>query len=352
MPKTIAAKNLLTRFSTRRWSCSVFALTQCCLFVLLILGSTGVSFAQDTPASSPDDRLRYINILQGTDSTSGFSHGNTLPLTGMPWGMIDWCIQSEPRGIFKPNGKFVGFRATHEPSPWMGDYGQFLLMPQAGKLEMDPQARRCGYDQTKAVLQPDYENITFGADPISAELTATERCAAFRLMFHNGTTGRLIFNAFGNSEIRIEGRTIRGITRSNHGGVSANFASYFVIELDRDVHQCDTFVKDKSTGSPSVSGPDVAAYVEFKTSPMQPVNFTVGNSYISWEQAEQNMRSEASGGFDAVHGRVQQAWNHNLGSIDIQATEDQKKTFYSCLYRADVSAATPRTQCSRESNSL
>ena len=76
--------------------------------------------------------------------------------------------------------------------------------------------------------------------------------------------------------------------------------------------------------------------MEFLTKPTEPVVVKVGTSFISWEQAEQNLRAETEGTFDAIHDRVAAVWNTNLGKIEITATEDQKKTFYSCLYRAQM----------------
>ena len=86
--------------------------------------------------------------------------------------------------FFHPNGKIDGFRATHEPSPWMGDWGPFVLMPQSGDLQMDAHARAVDYDTTTAILHPDYEKLDLKQDAISVELTGTERCGVFRLNFH------------------------------------------------------------------------------------------------------------------------------------------------------------------------
>lgn len=290
-----------------------------------------------SPVQTDSGQLDYVNILQGTASSYRLSHGNTLPLVGVPWGMIDWSIEnSKGSWFFQPNGKIDGFRATHQPSPWIGDYGQFVLMPQVGDLKMDAEARMSDYDTAKSILRPDYEKLDLDQGQITTELTGTERCAVYRLTFNQGQWGRLIINAYGASEIEIEGRTIRGLSRINNGGVAGNFASYFVIELDRDIDKSDTYTDKVSTGAASGKGGNVAAYVEFKTAPTDPVELRVGTSLISWEQAERNLQTETAGGFDAVHARVQQTWDFNLSRIGIEAGEDQKKTFYSCLYRGQM----------------
>jgi putative alpha-1,2-mannosidase len=112
-----------------------FKMTKRTLIILLGL-------AIQTP-SQAGNLLDYVNILQGTDSKGDLSHGNTLPLVGAPWGMIDWSMENgEGSWYFQPNGTIDGFRATHQPSPWISDYGQFVLMPQGGELQMEAKARR------------------------------------------------------------------------------------------------------------------------------------------------------------------------------------------------------------------
>jgi predicted alpha-1,2-mannosidase len=321
--------------------------------LLIILACCAL--VRTVPAQSEADKsklVEYVNILQGTDSTPHFSHGNTLPLVGMPWGMVDWSLQNGDRGwFFSPNGRVDGIRATHQPSPWMGDYAFFVLMPQAGDLRMDVKARAQEYDMNAAILHPDYEKIDLKQDAITMELAGTERCGVFRFTYHTGTTGRLILDGADKSKVdlRINGRTIYGRTPNK------KFPSYFVVKLDRDIIKSEILKEEisqaatpksnatlapKTTPPPkaTVSGEsrDVRGYVEFLTKPTEPVLVKVGTSFISLEQAEQNLRTETEGTFEAIHDRVAAVWNANLGKIEITATEDQKKTFYTCLYRAQM----------------
>ena len=96
------------------------------LTIVLAVEALSVSPALAATAATIQP-VEYVNIFQGTDSTKGFSNGNTLPLVGMPWGMVAWSLENNspdgpgPGGIanwfFTPNGKCYGFRATHQPSP-------------------------------------------------------------------------------------------------------------------------------------------------------------------------------------------------------------------------------------------
>lgn len=293
--------------------------------------------AGDTASSKDAGLVGYVNILQGTDSNGGLSHGNTLPLVGMPWGMMDWSIENAGGSwFFQPNGQIDGLRATHQPSPWIGDYGQFVLMPQVGDLKWTAGDRMTDYNPTTAIFRPDYEKLDVQGGQITSEMTATERAAVFRFTFHQGGSGRLLINASGGSEITIDGRTIRGISRVNSGGVSGNFASYYVIEMDRDCEKTSLFANNAVTSDASAKGDNVIANLEFKTMPTDPVIVRVGTSLISWDQAERNLQTEAAGDFNAVHAQVAKTWNSNLHRIEIDASEDQKKTFYTCFYRAQM----------------
>lgn len=188
---------------------SIIAITCCTLF----------RCASAESNADMGELVDYVNIQMGTDSNSKESHGNTLPLVGMPWGMVNWSVQNETNRswFFKPNGKCFGIRATHQPSPWIGDYGQFVLMPQSGDLRMKVADRMTEYDTRTAIERPDYLKLELKSGAITAELTGTERCGVFRLTYGAGKIGRLILNAFGESEIKIEGRTIYAISRANSG---------------------------------------------------------------------------------------------------------------------------------------
>ena len=79
--------------------------------------------------------LDYANPAQGTASVHAFSQGNTLHLVARPFGMTHWGPQTEDSSRFYKSDarQLQGIRATHQPSPWIGDYGHFLLCPQSGR---------------------------------------------------------------------------------------------------------------------------------------------------------------------------------------------------------------------------
>ena len=292
--------------------------------------------------SAAESLVQYVNILQGTDSEKKLSHGNTLPLVGMPWGMATWSIQNSPREngpwFFSPNGTIDGFRATHQPSPWMGDYAQFLVMPDVllpGKTPSN------AYNTNTAVFQPDYERLDLRDGALTAELTGTERCGVFRLTYHEGTTGGLLIKGFGYAEIKVKGRKIYGVSHTGGRSVPFGFGGYFVISMDRDITEAKGPLTPPAatvaTGDSSKSKkPELDRYVQFAVSGKEPVLIKIGTSYIGWDQAERNLENETKGSFDAIHDRVASVWNKQLGKVEIEASTADKKTFYSCLYHALV----------------
>lgn len=79
----------------------------------------------------------YVSPLVGTQSKHALSTGNTYPAIALPWGMNFWVPQTGKMGdgwaYTYDADKIRGFKQTHQPSPWINDYGQFAIMPVTGK---------------------------------------------------------------------------------------------------------------------------------------------------------------------------------------------------------------------------
>ena len=104
------------------------------LFLLFVnLFVFGVKAQDFTPVD-------YVNTLMGTDSEFKLSAGNTYPAIALPWGMNFWTPQTAPMGngwVYSYDAyKIRGFKQTHQPSPWINDYGQFSLFPLTGDLKI------------------------------------------------------------------------------------------------------------------------------------------------------------------------------------------------------------------------
>lgn len=296
--------------------------------------------AQAQKSFQPEE---MVNPLMGTDSKYSFSNGNTYPAITLPWGMNCWTPQTGSNGYgwqyTYAADKIRGFKQTHQPSPWMGDYGQFSIMPMTGKLQVNEEKRASWFSHKAETAKPYYYNVYLADHDVLTEVTPTERCAMFRLTFPRADSSFLLVDAFdrGSYLTVIPGQNkIMGYTTRNRGGVPANFKNYFVIYSDKPF--VITYMFDDSLlvpGSNEINSTHAQAVVGFSTQKGEQVHLRIASSFISYEQAERNLRQEVGKQtFDQLCLKAKQAWNTELSRIKVEGgSEEQQKTFYSCLYR-------------------
>lgn len=284
-----------------------------------------------------------VNPMMGTDSKYSFSNGNTYPAITMPWGMNCWTPQTNTNGYgwqyqFTAD-KIRGFKQTHQPSPWMGDYGQFSIMPMSKKLIFDEEKRASWFSHKSEIANPYYYRVYLADYDIVTEIAPTERSAIFKITFPKADSSFILVDAFDRgSYLKIipDENKIIGYTTRNRGGVPANFKNYFVIEFDKPFHLTYT-ASDSSVKSNNleVSSFHAQAAIGFSTFKGEVVNIRVASSFISFEQAFLNLHNEiGSQNFSQIKSKAKQSWNKELSKINVEGgTEDQVKTFYSCLYR-------------------
>ncbi len=312
---------------------------------LMSLGGMASAQAQvPVPRDSPDQgalravppvgkQLAMVNVMQGTNSVREFSHGNVLPLISAPFGMTDWSVQNygdiNERFFFQSGrNTFHGIRATHQPSPWAGDYGHFSITPQTGPVALDTDARSCEYDPAKTVMRPDYLRIRLEKYKLTAELTASERAAVWRVHFDASQhTGRLVFDLPGAAQLQMKDNRLWGYTKYHGGPAAGDFHCYFAAVLDRPI------TGGQSVGTETESG-EGAGYVEFATDNGRPMEMRIATSFISLEQAQVNLDRETAQGFESVRKSSATAWEKLMDRIFVEGSQERKQTFYSCLYRA------------------
>ncbi len=283
------------------------------------------------PAESAENLVDLVNPLQGTASRSDFSRGNTSPLVARPFGMTHWTPQTdEGRWPFHPDThKLQGVRATHQASPWMGDYGHFVVMAQSGEPLPRASERASAFRLEELTVRPHVLSVTLRRYGIRLEMTPTERCGVFRFTFPAGQPARVILEpSQGESGVEINAArsTITGFTRANSGGVPPNFACHYAAVFSRP------FVS-----ASALPGEREGAVAEFGDGGGQ-VEMTIGTSFLSAEQALRNLEREVGGrDFDAVRAEGEAVWNAALGRVAIAGgTEAQRRTFYSGLYRTQL----------------
>jgi len=331
-----------------------------------LLAALAFSLCRSASGRSAEE---YVNILGGTDSKYDFSHGNSLPLMGLPWSADTWAVQSNLNDVdgwwFHPKDRrFLGIRNTRQPSPWINDYGQFLL---TASMPGDPaQAAEnpfwSGYNPASSVWSPYYFKtilLAYGTDKgqTTLEFSPSRHGGVMRVSFPPVSSGyensgfdqsrriAIILNG-GNdtsSVKKIDGTTfITGVSVKNSGGVDS-LKHYFAAAIyfgakgnDNSVPTADSHA-DNNWAWVSVP-PSAGSNV---------ITVRVGTSFISEEQALLNLRREVgpSQAFEAVTEQARDAWRKQLSKLNLvdvgagyseQQQEDLRTVFYSTQYRASL----------------
>lgn len=285
----------------------------------------------------------YVNPLMGTQSTFELSTGNTYPAIARPWGMNFWTPQTGKMGdgwqyTYTAN-KIRGFKQTHQPSPWINDYGQFSIMPVVGKPEFDENKRASWFAHKGETAKPYYYKVYLAEHDVVTELTPTERAAMFRFTFPENEHSYVVVDAFDKAssvKIDVANRRITGYSTRNSGGVPDNFRNYFVIEFDKAfTYKAVVDNKTMIAESTETTSAHAGAIIGFATKKGETVHARVASSFISEEQALQNLKELGDDTFDTLVEKGKDAWNDVLGRVEVEGGNlDQYRTFYSCLYRS------------------
>ena len=286
--------------------------------------------------------LPLVNTKQGSDSVHSFSNGNTLPLTQLPFAMAAFAPQtrSEDSWFYSPRMRVLeGVRITHQPSPWIADYGTVIFMPQKRRPRYGAECRRSGYRPENAALQPHYMKLEFLKPRAVFELTPTERGAFVELRFDSPEENWLsvlpLKDAF-CAEYKPEKNTLY-VTVENCGGENTEgFRMYTVVRFgEGEIDAAGTLVgNDRACcNSCAIRGEGVGMHLKLSGGALHAV---LATSYIGFGQAEENLRQETAGRTFAEQKRAGEAlWESYLSRVEIEATDErQLRTFYSCLYRA------------------
>ena len=313
------------------------------LAVIAVLASLQFPAKAVQGQRSTFDPVEYVNPLMGTESTFELSTGNTYPAIALPWGMNFWMPQTGKMGdgwgyVYTAN-KIRGFKQTHQPSPWINDYGQFAIMPVVGKPVFDQDERASWFSHKSEIAKPYYYEVYLAEHDVKTEITPTERAAMFRFTFPENEHSYVVIDAMDKgSYVKIipEENKIIGYTTKNSGGVPDNFKDYFEIVFDKPFTYKATFSgKDLKENKLEQKDDHVGAIIGFQTHKGDIVHARVASSFISPEQAAVNMKELGNDSFNTVMQKGKAAWNKVLGKIEVSGgTVDQYRTFYSCMYRS------------------
>ena len=299
-----------------------------CSFFILVNGQTPID---------------YVSTLVGTQSKHSLSTGNTYPAIALPWGMNFWTPQTGKMGdgwaYTYDADKIRGFKQTHQPSPWMNDYGQFSIMPMTGKPVFNEDERASWFSHKTETAKPHYYKVYLADYDVVTEISPTERAAMFRFTFPQNEKSFVAIDAFDRGSyvtVVPEENKIIGYTTRNTGGVPENFRNYFVIFFDKPFNYKSTVADGELKNNVLEAKTNHAgAIIGFSTKRGEQVHARVASSFISYEQAELNLKELGNRSFDQIKEDGEKRWNEILGKVEVETTNiDQLRTFYSSLYRS------------------
>ena len=270
--------------------------------------------------------------IVGTANTREISCGNLYPCIARPWGAHAWTPQTgdnETGWIYDyADQRIRGIRLTHQPSPWIGDYGPLSLLPVKELARFDPESRASWFSHHTEYARPHRYRVYLADHDTTVEVAPTCDAAILRATYPRTDAPQFVVDAFPEGEIlKAEGRIVEGVSR--HAKVRWNerrrerpVENYFCVTFDRP------FVAAVREGT--------TVAVQFApTRRGEQVCARVAASFVSPEQARHNLREVADKPFDAVAAEGAAEWNRVLSRVEIGGTDlDRRRMFYTCLYRA------------------
>lgn len=320
------------------------------------LSALALVTAMNASALDKLDPVDYVNPLVGTLSKVSLSTGNTYPAIALPWGMNFWMPQAGKMGdgwayVYTAD-KLRGFKQTHQPSPWINDYGQFAIMPITGKPVFNEDERASWFSHKAEVAKPYYYRVYLADHDVVTELTPTERAVMFRFTFPETDQSYVVVDALDRgSSVKIipSENKIIGYTTRNSGGVPDNFKNYFVIKFDKPfTYKAAVADGQIKQGTTEATVNHAGAIIGFKIKRGEQVHARIASSFISPEQAELNLQELGNLSFEQIKAQGRQTWNKTLSRIEVEDKNvDHLRTFYSCLYR---SVLFPRSFYEKDAN--
>ena len=264
--------------------------------------------------------LESIDTRFGTASKHAFSRGNTLPYTGVPFGMNYFVPQTsdqEGSWFFDPHLPiFQGIRLTHQPSPWIGDYSWLLLTPVTGEISGDTLFyRQSSYNFERAIFNPHYLRIFSERYQIETQLSPTCYGASIQLRQIQGKKLSLYLHAADKLTVeQVDKRTLalrqEGETETNKSPLVMFTALAFSTDIESIKQEGQDWRIDLAGAK---------------------VQVQLATSFISKEQALFNLPKQD---FEETKADAKESWEDLLGRFDVVETGSVDRTFFDhCLYR-------------------
>jgi len=313
----------------------------------------------------PGKMGQYINPFIGTGGFPTYTSGDDIPGPTMPFGMVRLSPDTRfflgkdffdertvsNAGYYYADNNILGFSHTRLIGTGAYEGGHFRVYPSTGdhSLENYRNGKYHHFSHKAETAFPGYYAVRFSKPEILAEHTVTERVGVHRYSFSGGEIPHILIDVSsslgkgksteGEIHVSEDGEISGGIKTFGsfalrYGGQQVWFAARFSKPFsETNFWSGKIFVQEGLT----IKGDTVGIDVRFdKVAPTEEIELKLAISYVSIENARQNLETETgSAGFNEVAERAKQAWEKKLDLIGIEgATEEQRITFYSALYRS------------------
>ncbi len=340
------------------------------LFIATLL-SASASFAQER-------LVPYVKPIIGTDRM-----GHTYPGATVPFGSVQLSPETDTipyevdghynKDVYKycagyqyQDKAIVGFSHTHFSGTGHSDLGDFLIMPTAGKLLLNPGTAdhpetgfRSPFSHSTEVAEADYYKVKLEKYNILAELTATTRVGVHQYTFPKSDDAHIVLDAVYGiynypdknvwTYIRVENDTLITGYRQTSGWartrtvyfamtLSKPFSSYgFQNGSKKEVYHGFWGKFDQRKNFPEIAGTQIRAYFDFKTEEGEKIKVKFAISPVSTTNALANLRVETPRwNFDEIKNNGQAMWEQELSKIQITADKETKENFYTSMYHAFI----------------
>jgi predicted alpha-1,2-mannosidase len=318
------------------------------------------------------DPVDKVNPIIGTTGPAGTAnYGGVCPWVTPPHGMTHWTPMTQENEISRmpyrqDQRTIIGFMGSHQPTVWMGDYGFLTLFPETGERRVRPSERGMGIVPGSELARPyDYSvelECTNGNNPakIRVEMTASARCALFKLTYPKTDAAHLFVEMSrlsgyeGWVKVSADRREIVGYNSGRHnifarkhmGPELKNFKGWFVIQFEKPFASFATWEMPANRNAPGqpqifdgkaeLAGERIGAFATFATKKSEVMQVRIGSSFISLDQAKENLRKEIPDwDFNRAASRNKEEWNELLGRIKVEGgTPDEQTIFYTAMYHS------------------
>lgn len=288
--------------------------------------------------------LSQIDTRHGTANQHSYSNGNTLPYTGVPFAMNYFAVQStDQKGSwwFHPEDRtFQGFRLTHQPSPWMGDFSHMLISPVSGELRSTELFFNQGsYRPEAAIFSPHYLEVYSERHRILSQLTGFTYGSHMNFTYKRaGEANGLLITSPGPTSFTKEGNTLKGYITNFSGSEDKELKMYVSMTFSEDITNWKTTIDEKieEIKGNTYTADNASFYIGFETKDVsQTIDVILATSFISVEQADLNLSRELNKTFAEHKEEAYDKWLSYLNRIEVQdRDQDKVKLFYQMMYRS------------------